>query len=87
MDFSIDENMTIGEISDKMTELKQLLFNKISEVGKITVLQGMELDSILIPLIDVTSSGSGQKTYVIGVPQFESKIHFSGTLMGNTRTE
>jgi hypothetical protein len=73
--------MSIGEIHNKMMELKQLIFDKLSEIGQISVPAGMKFDSINIPLHRVSMSGSKEKTYVIGVPQFESEIVFPKSIM------
>jgi hypothetical protein len=78
---TLDESMTIGEIYEKLQGLKQEIFDKLSEIGKITVPYGMKIEEIRVPFIEVTELGEKSKTYIIGVPQFESEIVFPKSIM------
>ena len=77
----MDDKMTINEISEKLRELKQSIFDRLSDIGEIQVPYGMKLDSIYIPLLEVTEISSKGKKYIIGVPQFESEIVFPKTIL------
>lgn len=78
--YHINESMTIGEIYQILNNIKQEVFNKISEISSIEVPYDLDIGNLVIPLIETSEIGMKGKRYIFGPPNFESYIRFNTKL-------